>query len=362
MRSPPAIPSPSPLRGFTRRMASSRGGWLALILAAMLLLTPGCDHRRHYKVLSFFFDGVPHPDGDQADADSDAVDARGRTIAQVSYLYHQPYVSRQCAGCHDPTTNFDTIRNDASLCESCHTSHVQPVAQDWVHGAVVFGDCGRCHEPHYAEHEGLLKTPQPQVCFDCHDQGFIEQDDYHGQLDDLTCSRCHDPHAAGNRLLLVDSRSYQRRRNSELMSEHTGWTRETCRLCHLPERGNMVIDDVTPVCLSCHEQAMTPSEGEGPLHQAVMDGACTTCHDPHRSIKPALVRATAEKICVGCHKPEELPRPQHPVVIRGDCLMCHRGHVSDRPALLRPNIRVRSTGSLATMSSLGSASTPEAGP
>jgi predicted CXXCH cytochrome family protein len=107
---------------------------------------------------------------------------------------------------------------------------------------------------------------------------------------------------------------------------------------------------------------MQAAEGRGKLHQAVADGNCTTCHDPHHSTQPSLIRPTAEKICIGCHNPQELPRPEHPVVVRGDCLLCHQGHDSDRVALLRPNIRLRRDSSVATVTSLRPSASAEIGP
>ncbi len=320
---------------------------LALVLALVAVLTAGgCNEQRHYELLKIFFDGVPSPyEKEQEDETRTVVgpDGRPRTVA-VAYYYHQPYTDRQCEGCHDIRLGYELASADANLCGSCHASHVEPAAHDWVHGAVVFGECSRCHEPHRAEHPGLLKSPQPQVCFDCHDRADLERSAYHRELDDLTCSRCHDPHAAGNRLLLADSRTYARRKVSTIASEHTNWTREDCALCHQRDLGNIVVDDVDQVCLSCHGDVLDTPRGR-PLHEAVKTGHCTTCHEPHHSVRPALIRPTAEKICTDCHDPQKLPRPQHPVVVRGDCLMCHRGHSAERPSLLRPNITTRTSRS-----------------
>jgi predicted CXXCH cytochrome family protein len=95
------------------------------------------------------------------------------------------------------------------------------------------------------------------------------------------------------------------------------------------------------------------------LHEAVVKQQCTTCHTPHRSPRPHLIRALAEELCLKCHKPEEFRGPRHPVVTRADCLLCHRGHWSLEPHLLKPEIpRLAET---ATAPSTTSASTRETG-
>jgi predicted CXXCH cytochrome family protein len=329
---------------------------LLMAIVAASVAIAGCSPQRHYALLSFFFDGVPHPDGDPLAGDDTALAASGRGGIEVATVfYHQPYLQGRdgCVGCHDLQRGYEAATRHASTCASCHSSHVNPVEHDWVHGAVVFGDCGQCHEPHSSQFARLLTNSQPQICFDCHDPGYFQRDGFHSQLADLTCSRCHDPHASGNRLLLADSRTYARRRDQPIVSEHL-WTREECRLCHQVARGNVVVDDVDAVCQSCHSNAMQSPAGQ-PMHQAVVDGRCTACHTPHQSIRPALIKPTAEQVCSGCHDPAQLPRPQHPVVMRGDCLMCHSGHWSDRPRLLKPNIagpgrndRAATTASLRT--------------
>lgn len=335
------------------------------------LTASGCqDEVRRYETLSFFFDGVPPPEGYdlpvepepligpwgvEIDPDSELgrqmlakrqADPSIEATAEPEkvFFYHTPYKNRDCFGCHDQEQGYRPPAAGVDLCGKCHEPYTKFEADDWVHGPVVVGQCGWCHESHKSEHKGLLRDRQPALCMSCHDRSFIEHDEYHGNMQDPRCTDCHDPHASGNRLLLADSRTYQRRSKtmSLLPSPHAGWPKDLCRSCHVPERSNELTEDVDSTCLSCHGE-FDPQGPEDPnLHEAVKQGKCTTCHMPHRSKLPNLLRVDAEQKCSRCHKPEEVRTGNHPDVTRVDCLLCHSGHSSPRPHLLKPGIPIPS--------------------
>lgn len=198
-----------------------------------------------------------------------------------------------------------------------------------------------------------------------------------GARRDFVCTRCHDPHAAGNRLLLADSRSYKLRRRTaaQAVSAHVAWTDDDCGKCHLRDKSNVLAQDIDAVCIDCHDsvdadiraaqaqagrdtqdtwtemrtEAQTstpPTAGHSPasgasrprLHEALLEGGCTTCHTPHQSMLDHLIKPAGEALCFRCHKPEEVQTPEHPIVHRVDCLSCHTGHHVERPHMLKPGI------------------------
>lgn len=342
-------------------------------LALVALLVTGCqDEVKRYETLSFFFDGVPPPAGYdlppqpqpligpwgvQIDPRSELGQqmlakrqaqptAAGTDEAEQVFFYHTPYKNRDCFGCHDQAQGYTPPAAGAMLCNKCHASYTQFEQDDWVHGPVVVGQCGWCHESHKSEQPSLTREAQPALCMSCHDQAFIDHDPFHAGMRDPNCTDCHDPHASGNRLLLADSRTYQRRAKTMalLPSPHAGWPKDLCSSCHVPERSNQLTEDVDATCVSCHEISKLAGMGEPKPHEAVVDGKCTTCHLPHRSTMPHLLRADAQKKCYACHKPEEGRTATHPDVTRVDCLLCHAGHGSARPALLRPGIPIPAVG------------------
>ena len=361
--------------GRNNRLTAWFGRWgrLALFASAVLaaaLLHLGCskDPVERYHTLSTFFDGVPVPEELQGQPGFEAplspreaaerAAAQGNQAQTVEYFYHAPYARRECFGCHDRERGYEKmVGGDNLVCRRCHQTYFERETYDWVHGPVVLGECQRCHEPHKSEYDHLLDSPQPGLCFNCHSADWIDGDSFHQTLEDRTCSRCHDPHAAGNRKLLADSRTYQRRRGAGLtaVSEHPEWSKDQCAMCHQTEQANVLVADVDRVCLTCH-QPMVDAAGPG-LPQAVADGRCTACHTPHKSPRPNLIHPTAEKVCLTCHKLDEL-KPAHPKVTRVDCLMCHAGHKASRPYLLRNGI---SPVADASLSPRGGDATPGGG-
>ncbi len=339
------------------------------LMAVVALVVAGCqDEVRRYETLSFFFDDVPPPEGYdlpvkpepligpwgvEVDPESElGREMLARREAQPGIeavsepdrpvFYHAPYKSRNCFGCHDQEKGYQPPEAGADLCIKCHESYMQFEPGDRIHGPVVVGDCGWCHSSHKSEYKGLVRDSQPALCLSCHEQSILTYDEYHEGMEDPRCTDCHDPHASGNRMLLADSRTYQRRDTTlELLpSPHAGWPKDLCRSCHVPELSNQLTQDVDSTCLTCHGEFDPPGPEDPNLHEAVKQGKCTTCHMPHRSPLAKLLRADAEQKCYQCHAPEELQTGNHPDAERVDCLLCHSGHRSERPHLLKPGIPI----------------------
>jgi predicted CXXCH cytochrome family protein len=311
----------------------------------------GCGDRvARYRVLSFFFDGVPvppelaPPDANTTTQPADANSPRTATSAPAGpaeIIYHAPYKNRQCAKCHSQTASFQ-VPVDKDVCRACHWRHYDVPADDWVHGPVVVGKCSMCHLSHQSQHRALLPKPENNLCLDCHDSVVTLSRPFHAEARSgaKACGACHDPHSAGNRLLLADSGTYLRRAFASHVASapHGKWTPTDCKKCHAAEKSNVVLDPntVNKACLECHEKKVIKEVAPARLHKAVSDGKCIDCHTPHRSSLPHLVRPAAEKNCTPCHKPEKFNKPPHPPVVRADCLLCHSGHLSSREHLLRP--------------------------
>lgn len=356
---------------------STHGTWAALIvrlagatmlgaLAAAPLLSSGCrTPEQRYKVLSFFFDGVPPPGGVVVVKPGE--EERGVTVGDqppkpVTQSIHLPYQQRECFKCHGSTGTFRVSVADIASCDSCHTDYGGNTTsvEKWVHGAMSLG-CQTCHEPHKSEQEALLKRPQMETCMDCHQIEPVLDRPYHAtaKSGEDRCGKCHDPHMAGNRLLLVDSDTYRHRKliNVEPVSIHAPFKNHECAKCHVVEELNRVRDDIDSVCQSCHAEVI--EQAPSTAHKPIKEGKCVACHNPHDSARPNLVRVTAEKMCFTCHKPEEIQTPEHPSATQSDCLLCHKGHHSENVKLLRRALEPAATQP-ATMPQV-QLSTPERG-
>ncbi len=108
-----------------------------------------------------------------------------------------------------------------------------------------------------------------------------------------------------------------------------------CSDCHQPagapgrckdpvSSGWRLAEKVPALCYGCHDR----QDGAPFVHGAVLLGRCTTCHDPHSSDEPKLLRAgKAAELCFRCHADDVTGRAHvHGPVGDGDCLACHGPH------------------------------------
>jgi predicted CXXCH cytochrome family protein len=90
------------------------------------------------------------------------------------------------------------------------------------------------------------------------------------------------------------------------------------------------------LCMSCHGKAMFKG---AVIHPALEEG-CTSCHDPHATDRPKLLKNDVNALCQGCH--DDLSQHVHRTSGGRDprtgspltCVGCHLPHASELPALL----------------------------
>jgi predicted CXXCH cytochrome family protein len=179
-------------------MRRARGILLACGMAAALLCA--CNTTRHYKVLSFFFDGVPEPGKTPAETVSGDGKKRGSETAPAAasrYREHGPYAAKQCEACHVRATNRLVLPNE-ELCFRCHTLDVR---KRYLHGPLASGGCTVCHAPHGSIHPYLLVSEPKEFCFHCHDRVALVNRGAHGETE-TQCTACHDAHGSDDPNLL----------------------------------------------------------------------------------------------------------------------------------------------------------------
>ncbi len=181
------------------------GRWGGPVLSGSLLLLAitlflGCTAERRYKVLSFFFDGVPDPNALQVDRNAEqVVTTSGGRIIRV--YQHKPFKDNQCGSCHAVSSgSFDSFNKvDQKVCLKCHADQLTrfPV----MHGPVASVQCLACHSPHESAIPGMLKQKAPGVCTQCHVPDLRPQDKDH-QAQDSPCLTCHVAHGSDRHGLL----------------------------------------------------------------------------------------------------------------------------------------------------------------
>ena len=189
----PAGPLPERAQGW------KRPGVALLVLASVgMALWGGCTVTpKNYKVLSFFFDGVPDP------ALTAVGEVRGRDgVVRASKVWvHQPFAEDKCDACH--TTRYRPTKNNGSICLPCHekvpTEYVQ------MHGPVTAQACIWCHNPHESRYPHLLRDPDRKVCAQCHSGNLLDSSRVPAHADESrACLECHVGHGANGRFLLRD--------------------------------------------------------------------------------------------------------------------------------------------------------------
>ena len=256
--------------------------WFILLLAIFAISS--CAPERQYRVLSFFFDGVPDPNrntiqaSDSTLADSNAV--VGREV-KPEYFTHKPYEEEKCKSCHEEGYSNALIKAMPELCYSCHED--LNAKYEITHGPVAAGACLLCHDQHMSKFESLLIRPDREICFYCHDQKDVFANKMHEKIGESNCTVCHNPHGGGNRGFLNSS-----------------------------------------ACTQCHKDFTTMYPV---THGPVASGECSACHDSHASKSVNYLLRDGQSLCLFCHNAEQVfSTATHKKSKKSNCTVCHNPH------------------------------------
>lgn len=198
-------PMNRPTRSNATKCIGRWGGpvFYGLLLVLAIIMIVGCTPERRYKVLSFFFDGVPDPNAPKVDRNAGQVvtTSSGRVIRVYQ---HKPFKDNQCGSCHAVSSgSYESFEKlDAKICLKCHANELTryPV----MHGPVASVQCLTCHSPHESAIPGLLKEKAPGVCTQCHVPDLRPKDKDH-QSPASPCLTCHVGHGSNKQGLLRKS-------------------------------------------------------------------------------------------------------------------------------------------------------------
>ncbi len=274
--------------------------------------------------------------GKLLDADAATICARchaGLTPADAKSA-HKPVVENKCQSCHDPhssNTKFVLAKAGNDVCATCHQKLVEGASSAKFKHAPVQQGCATCHEAHASKvAPSLLKAEQPAACVRCHKMDGPLLVKKHGGYPVATtrCTSCHDPHGSSTRGMLYDN-------------VHSPVARGLCNQCHEPPAGNKFATKQSGVllCKGCHTDDVNKMSSHNRLHRPTMEGdACLTCHSPHASKEPKLVKGSMDVVCGKCHadsvKRGALSVTPHAPVREAKCTKCHDPHAADQPLML----------------------------
>lgn len=236
-----------------------------------------------------------------------------RQLDLTKPVVHKPLVKGDCQYCHTQkhSSEFDSLllRPAVESCDKCHEKW--DGKYKFLHGAVKLGDCPVCHDPHSSELPGLVAdTNVNKVCFKCHEDDLTGRKWVHKPVVEKGCTACHDPHGSDSPLSLKKTLE-----------------------------GGVL-------CRSCHEKV---GQNVSVPHLALDRYKCTSCHDPHGSDQDSGLRASANRVCTACHQDTQDgthigsfgghkvsggPDPKRPGK-DFSCVSCHAPHGSNSPKILR---------------------------
>ena len=224
------------------------------------------------------------------------------------------------------------------VCAGCHAAHNDTFAST-IHGKKAHprspanaGGCAACHgdgTAHVAAGGGrgvggivnpgsktLPAEQKDRVCLTCHEANrhLAFWDSGKHRKNGVSCSNCHNTHGGNESLLRVDNPQI-----APLLTTSKVPQQEVCFTCHRDIRALV----------------MRPS------HHPIVEGKvkCTSCHNPHGALSPAMVNAESIKeLCTTCHADKRGPFLFEHAPVEESCLNCHNPHGSRAMKLLNEKL------------------------
>jgi predicted CXXCH cytochrome family protein len=221
--------------------------------------------------------------------------------------------------------------------------------------------------------KGKALSPTQKSCVDCHSKEastWSGRASKHGPVVEGKCESCHLRHgvvgvlrlAAGDPELCLACHTMEGAPppsarsgkdiapNRPLKSHkftHPPGESLKCGSCHDPHGSDhpaLLKEEGSAACLTCHK----PESFQGTSIHPADKVACLTCHDPHGTGQPSSLAKEPAKLCSGCHDGgSEAERKGHGANTPPEtsCLSCHTPHASGSKGLMRKVVHAPMAGS-----------------
>ena len=217
----------------------------------------------------------------------------------------------------------------AETCKGCHVETSERFAHTRM-GRLFLRDprndherlaCEGCHGPGKAHAEAPGKGKDSRLV------SFMKGDPTPVETRNAICLTCHQK------------------------GEHMFWTGSAheardvpCTGCHtvmtdLSPRAQLAKPTQLETCGTCHlrQRAQQMRSSHMPLREGKM--TCTSCHSPHGSVTPALLKEPSlNDTCYACHAEKRGPFLWEHAPVTDDCTNCHTPHGSTNPSLLKTRV------------------------
>ncbi len=220
------------------------------------------------------------------------------------YFFHNSgNEEKSCTKCHDMNPDFkekSSPQNEFQVLENpkdsnCYTCHKVLVSRKNGHAPSVNFMCTVCHNGKTGENNlqekgksrYLHPDPIADRCFECHqrlEENMVHNRSDHGPTKSGRCNKCHNPHSSPNAFFL----------------RKPIW--QLCTTCHAEKTsGKHVISSF----VFSRNKGGHPTRGWPDPSRPGRQLVCSSCHNPHGSKGPFLLRTTGStpfKVCKRCHK------------------------------------------------------------
>ena len=239
-----------------------------------------------------------------------------------------------CVACHSPhqSTVSHLLREESMLldCARCHAEDLKAASEKPFRHRFFNPqtECASCHYAHQGGETGYLRENLGETCLTCHDmsikvegrhlervgQVIRESRHVHPPLKEDACHACHTPHGSMQSSLLRDDYP---------AGNYARYERENYNLCWSCHDPNLV--EATETVDSTGFRHGTTNLHAVHVLQSKRGRACHTCHSPHASERPHLLRESTTfgswvgefqftplpdggNCTTACHRPKEYIR------------------------------------------------------
>jgi len=239
-------------------------------------------------------------------------------MASIGDVVAAPPGPEVCKGCHEPyfnslaATPHGNAKHPMSPasgagCATCHgdgTKHVEAGGGRGVGGIINPAS------------KSIPAAERDQTCLACHESSrhLAFWDSGKHRKNDVTCTNCHSLHGGKDSLLKIVN----------------------------PQIAPFITTQRVPqqeVCFACHKDIRALVNR--PSHHPIVEGKvkCTSCHNPHGALSPAMVNAESIKeLCTTCHADKRGPFMFEHAPVEESCLNCHNPHGSRSTKLLNEKV------------------------
>jgi len=213
--------------------------------------------------------------------------------------------SAECLRCHVTGKGQQSFAHSVHAmagvsCIDCHSPHAVELTKSGKPqlqtATAQFYSVPRLNKENTWLTDGLLKEPEPQLCYSCHrsvESQFALPQHHRVGEGFMKCTDCHTPHGTMNHFQL----------------KKAGF--EACVQCHVEKRGPFVYE-----------------------HAVVRVDGCTACHSPHGSVNNFLLKRRSQRLlCLQCHSAihatsgfhgqANVPHGRGGFQTSGPCTRCH---------------------------------------